>query len=112
MSNISHASKAYDIRGRLGIDLYPGVAYRIGHDVRASSEELAQAITNGLIDAGCDVRSLELSGTQQMYFATTHHQVDCGIWVTASHNSTDHNGMKLVREGSAPLDTVNALTTV
>lgn len=126
MSNLT-CFKAYDIRGRLGIDLDPGVAYRIGrafaktlgaktvvlgHDVRASSEELAQAITNGLIDAGCDVLSLGLSGTEEMYFATSHYKADGGICVTASHNPMDYNGMKLVREGSAPLDTVNALTTV
>ena len=86
MRNLT-CSKAYDIRGRLGIDLDPGVAYRIGrafakalgartvvlgHDVRASSEELAQAITNGLIDEGCDGLSIGLSGTEEMYFATSH----------------------------------------
>ncbi|MEC9197294.1 MAG: phosphomannomutase, partial [Pseudomonadota bacterium] len=62
--------KAYDIRGRLGIDLDEGIAYRIGRgfaraldaktvvlgrDVRASSESLAAAVARGLMDEGCTV---------------------------------------------------------
>ena len=104
--------KAYDIRGRLGIDLDENIAYRIraafavaleaktvilGRDVRASSEELARSVTQGLIDQGCDVIDLGLSGTEEMYFATTHFGADGGICVTASHNPMDYNGMKMVR---------------
>ena len=73
--------KAYDIRGRLGIDLDEDIAYRIGRafavaldaktvvlgrDVRASSESLAAIVARGLMDAGCAVLDLRLSGTAQM----------------------------------------------
>ena len=110
--------KAYDIRGRLGIDLDENIAYRIGaafavalmqktvvlgRDVRASSEA-AKSVAQGLNDQGCDVLDLGLSGTEEMYFATTHFGADGGICVTASHNPMDYNGMKMVRAGSAPLD--------
>jgi len=119
--------KAYDIRGRLGIDLDENTAYRIGaafadalnaksvvlgRDVRASSEALAQAVAQGLIDQGCEVLDLGLSGTEEMYFATTHFGADGGICVTASHNPMDYNGMKMVRAGSAPLDAASGLARI
>lgn len=119
--------KAYDIRGRLGIDLDEGIAYRIGsafavalnaktvvlgRDVRASSEALAKNVAQGLIDQGCEVLDLGLSGTEEMYFATTHFGADGGICVTASHNPMDYNGMKMVRAGSAPLDAATGLARI
>lgn len=119
--------KAYDVRGKLGIDLDEAIAYRIGrgfaralgartiilgHDVRASSEDLARAVTRGLTDEGCDVLNLGLSGTEEMYFATTHFEADGGICVTASHNPMDYNGMKMVRAGSAPLDAASGLASI
>jgi phosphomannomutase len=119
--------KAYDIRGRLGIDLDENIAHRIGatfavalnaktvvlgRDVRASSETLTQAVAQGLIDQGCDVLDLGLSGTEEMYFATTHFGADGGICVTASHNPMDYNGMKMVRAGSAPLDVASGLARI
>lgn len=119
--------KAYDIRGRLGIDLDENIAYRIGaafavaleaktvilgRDVRASSEELARSVVQGLIDQGCAVLDLGLSGTEEMYFATTYFGADGGICVTASHNPMDYNGMKMVRAGSAPLDAASGLERI
>ena len=119
--------KTYDIRGRLGIDLDKNIAYSIGaafavalegrtvvlgRDVRASSEELAKSVAQGLIDQGCDVLDLGLSGTEEMYFATTHFGADGGICVTASHNPMDYNGMKMVRAGSAPIDVASGLARI
>lgn len=119
--------KAYDVRGRLGIDLDEDIAYRIGRafaqaldaktvvlgrDVRASSEALASNVARGLIDQGCEVLDLGLSGTEEMYFATTHFEADGGICVTASHNPMDYNGMKMVRYGSAPLDADSGLARI
>ena len=119
--------KAYDIRGLLGIDLDENIAYRIGaafavaleaktvvlgRDVRASSEELAKSVAQGLIDQGCDVLDLGVSGTEEMYFATTHFGADGGICITASHNPMDYNGMKMVRAGSAPLDAASGLARI
>lgn len=119
--------KAYDIRGRLDIDLNEEIAYRIGcafaqtlgaktvvlgRDVRASSLALAKSVARGLVDQGCEVLDLGLSGTEEMYFATTQFGADGGICVTASHNPMDYNGMKMVRKGSAPLDAANGLARI
>lgn len=110
--------KAYDIRGKLGDELNEDIAYRIGRayavylkpesvvigaDIRHSSEPLKMAVANGLMDEGVDVIDLGMTGTEEVYFATFHLQVDGGIEVTASHNPMDYNGMKLVRDGAKPI---------
>lgn len=111
--------KAYDIRGRLGIELDAGIARHIGlafaeelgarrvvlgRDIRASSAELADAVAEGLMAHGVEVRDLGLCGTEEVYCATALQEA-CGggIMVTASHNPIDWNGMKLVARGAAPL---------
>jgi phosphomannomutase len=119
--------KAYDIRGRLGVDLDEGTAFRIGRgfaralgarrvvlarDNRPSSEGLTDAVASALVAEGCEVLDLGLAGTEEMYFATTHFVADGGICVTASHNPMDDNGMKMVRAGSAPLDAETGLATI
>lgn len=110
--------KAYDIRGRLGDELNEDIAYRIGRayaqflnakrvvvgcDVRLASEPLKQALTKGLMDGGADVIDIGMAGTEEVYFAAFHLDVDGGIEVTASHNPMDYNGMKLVRRGAQPI---------
>jgi len=110
--------KAYDIRGQLGTELNDDIAYRIGRaygeylnpkkvvvggDVRLTSESLKQSLANGLLDAGVDVIDLGMTGTEEIYFATSYLGVDGGIEVTASHNPIDFNGMKLIREESKPI---------
>jgi phosphomannomutase len=115
--------KAYDIRGRLPDQLNPDIAYRIGRafadylqpkrvivgrDMRLSSDKLANALINGLTDAGVAVYDIGLCGTEEVYYATFAYlyegaTMDGGIMVTASHNPKDYNGMKLVREQSQPI---------
>jgi len=110
--------KAYDIRGRVPEQLNKDVAYRIGrafgqylqakhivvgHDIRMTSPELAEALCDGITDAGADVLHIGQCGTEEVYFASFNNPVDGGICVTASHNPMDYNGMKLVREGSRPI---------
>lgn len=110
--------KAYDIRGRLGDELNEDIAYRVGRayvqylgakrvvvggDVRLSSETLKRALARGLMDGGADVIDIGMTGTEEVYFAAFHLDVDGGIEVTASHNPMDYNGMKLVRRGAEPI---------
>ncbi len=110
--------KAYDIRGRLGDELNEDIAWRIGRafaeqfkpkrvavggDVRLTSESLKLALANGLMDGGVDVIDLGLTGTEEVYFAAFHLDVDGAIEVTASHNPIDYNGMKLVLGGAIPV---------
>ncbi|MDZ4096399.1 MAG: phosphomannomutase [Paracoccaceae bacterium] len=119
--------KAYDVRGRLGVELNDDIARRIGRafaqtlgaklvvmgrDCRASSESLMAAAVQGVRAAGAEVLDLGLCGTEEMYFAVSHFGADGGIEVTASHNPMDYNGMKMVRRGSAPLGAGNGLAAI
>jgi phosphomannomutase/phosphomannomutase/phosphoglucomutase len=119
------AFKAYDIRGRIPEELNEELAYDIGRayaafvaprcvavgrDIRLTSTALAAALQRGLMDSGCDVRDIGLTGTEGVYFATFAYELDGGIMVTASHNPPDYNGMKLVREESRPISADTGLT--
>lgn len=110
--------KAYDIRGRVPDELNEPLAFHIGqaysakftpkrvaigHDIRLSSPGLAKALAKGFLAAGVDVVDLGLCGTEEIYFAAFHLEVDGGVIVTASHNPADYNGMKLVRQGARPI---------
>ena len=130
-NNLGHREitcfKAYDVRGELGVNLDPDVAYRIGRafaearqavrvvvgrDSRESSPELAKALIDGLTDGGADVLDLGLAGTEEVYFHTGFQDTDGGIEVTASHNPINYNGMKIVGRGSAPLDPATELPPI
>ena len=118
MSDTLSCFKAYDIRGELGVELNEDIAYRIGRaygeylkpkkmvlggDVRLTSEALKLAMAKGLQDAGTDVVDIGVTGTEEIYFATSYLSLDGGIEVTASHNPMNYNGMKLVRQDSRPI---------
>ncbi|MEX2258169.1 MAG: phosphomannomutase CpsG, partial [Woeseia sp.] len=110
--------KAYDIRGQIPNQLNPDIARRIanatgeflkaktvviGRDMRLSSEEFADAVAEGLMEAGVDVLDIDLCGTEMVYFATAMLKADGGIMITASHNPADYNGLKIVREDARPI---------
>ena len=128
--------KAYDIRGELGVNLDETIAYRIGRafaqflnqqhlnptaaknaivigcDIRPSSESLKKATIEGILDAGTDVIDLGMTGTEEVYFATSHYEAMGGIEVTASHNPINYNGLKLVREQSKPISADTGLADI
>lgn len=123
--------KAYDIRGELGVNLDENIAYRIGRafaeylnpnqqkqsivigaDIRPSSETLKKATIQGILDAGTDVIDLGMTGTEEVYFATSFYDAIGGIEVTASHNPINYNGLKLVREKSRPISADTGLADI
>ena len=116
--------KAYDIRGTYPDQVNEAMAYKVGRgfasilinenpgkklsvvvsrDMRPSSEKLQQELTSGLIDSGVDVIDIGLNTTPSFYFAVAFYNYDGGIQITASHNPSEFNGFKLVREKARPV---------
>ena len=110
--------RAYDIRGIIGKQLDEHSFYSIAkaiscrlyalgrqtillaRDGRLTSESLAKALKQGLLDSGINVIDLGAVATPVMYFATHVHGVDSGLMVTGSHNPADYNGIKMVLAGT------------
>lgn len=121
------AFKAYDIRGVYPRDINEDLAYElglafvseyqaksmiVGRDIRESSPILFERLIAGIMDAGCDVISLGICGTEEVYFNTAYHQADGGIMITASHNPKNHNGFKLVGKSAEPISLDTGLITL
>ena len=111
--------KAYDIRGRVGTELTPYVAEKIGRafaawlpnegvvavgrDMRPDSENLAKALIKGLTSSGRDVLDIGEVTSDMIYFAVGSQKLAGGVMVTASHNPGEYNGIKLCREAAKPI---------
>jgi len=105
--------KSYDVRGIVGTQLTPEVAYLIGRafvqalgrtnicigrDMRPSGEALIEALTRGATEGGADVTHIGMISTDALYFAVGHYGFDGGVMITASHNPAQYNGLKFCRE--------------
>jgi len=123
----SEIFRASDIRGRVPDQVNPSVARAlgivlskhfpegpigIGFDTRASSEELADALSMGLCQQGRRVMNLGLCPTEVVAFAVQRGLVSAGVMVTASHNPEPDNGFKLFGGIECPGDTRRLLAWV
>ena len=71
----------------------------VGHDYRAYSLSIKQALTLGLIASGCEVLDIGLALSPTAYFAQFGLEAPCVAMVTASHNENGWTGVKM---GSNP----------
>ncbi|NWG52677.1 MAG: phosphomannomutase/phosphoglucomutase [Hydrogenophilaceae bacterium] len=67
----------------------------VGHDYRAYSLSIKQALTLGLIQAGMEVHDIGLALSPVAYFAQFALDVPCVAMVTASHNENGWTGVKM-----------------
>lgn len=120
--------KAYDVRGKVGTELTPDVAERIGRavalwlpskgtiaigrDMRPDSAELANALIKGLTEQGRDVWDIGEVTSDMIYFTTGHYELAGGLMVTASHNPGDFNGIKFCGEGAKPIGIESGLIDI
>ncbi|WP_262850824.1 phosphomannomutase/phosphoglucomutase [Mumia quercus] len=83
----------------------------IGHDMRVTSPELADALAEGVTSTGADVVAIGLASTDMLYFASGAWDLP-GIMVTASHNPSSDNGLKLCRAGARPIGRDTGLSAI
>ncbi len=67
----------------------------IGHDFRSYSVSVKQALTVGLLAAGCEVVDIGLALSPIAYFAQFDQDAPCVAMVTASHNENGWTGVKM-----------------
>lgn len=133
-SDFEKIFKAYDIRGIYPDQIDEEGVYRIargyatylieinpskedlrivvGRDMRLSSPALTEKVVRGLIDSGIDVVDIGLSSTPVFYFAVAEGDYDGGLQISASHNPSEYNGIKIVREKSFSVSLEDGLEVV
>lgn len=119
--------KAYDMRGTYGVDfdlamvreigralveVVGGKRWLVGRDVRTTSEDVHDALVEGLAAAGAEIVDIGLSTTPMVYFFTAMEEVDGSVMVTASHNPPGDNGLKVSRKGALPVGYADGLDKV
>lgn len=103
------------VRGIAGMDLTAELAYRlglavsevlidtserkprvlIGRDTRISGDMFECAIAAGLTAMGCDVYVLGVIPTPAVAYLVREVGADAGVMISASHNSSEYNGIKI-----------------
>ncbi len=72
-----------------------GARVSVGRDCRLTSDAYAEALIAGLASTGLQVYDLGICPTPLLYFSLFHLDLDGGVEVTASHNTSEYNGFKL-----------------
>jgi phosphomannomutase len=120
--------KTYDVRGLVGTDLTPeivsalaagfvdelgaaGTDVVVGHDMRDSSPEFADAFAEGAQARGANVVSIGLCSTDESYFASGSLNAPAAMF-TASHNPATYNGIKFSRAGARGISLDTGLAAI
>jgi phosphomannomutase len=126
VSDLDRIFKAYDVRGVVPDELDQEVAEAVGaafvrltgaksivtlHDMRTTSEPLADAIGRGAAAQGANVVRGGLGSTDMVYYASGFLDIP-GAMVTASHNPAKYNGIKLCRAGAKPVGIETGLAEI
>ena len=119
--------KAYDIRGLYPDEIDADAALRVGRacaeplgpgpvivgtDMRESGRELRAALTDGLRSEGIEVIDIGRVATPIVYFATAVSGASGGAMITASHNPSAYNGIKLCGAAAVPIGIESGLAEI
>lgn len=105
----------YDIRGKVGSEFIIDQVYAVimafityakkqhggvsrivvGRDARVHSQEIATQVMHAALSVGVPVYDLGMVTTPVNVYAQYLYDADMGIMITASHNPSDYNGLKL-----------------
>ncbi|MCE7936410.1 phosphomannomutase/phosphoglucomutase [Candidatus Saccharibacteria bacterium CPR2] len=120
--------KAYDVRGKVGSELTKDVvekigrafadflpkngAVAVGRDMRPDSAELSSAMIKGLVKQGREVWNIGQVTSDMIYFSVGKFKLAGGAMVTASHNPSEYNGIKVCREEAKPVGIESGLAEI
>lgn len=128
MDSFDSIFKAYDVRGKVGSELNPEVVRKIGRavatwlptsgtvavgrDMRPDSQELANALIEGLSQQGRAVWDIGEVTSDMIYFTAGHYKLAGGVMITASHNPGEYNGVKFCGENAKPIGVETGLLEI
>ncbi len=124
--------KAYDMRGKFGVDFNLDTVYKVGkflpqvvggspdrklrvlvgRDARTTSCAIRDALVAGLAKAGAEVTDAGLTTTPMVYFFTAREDFDLSVQITASHNPRSDNGLKVSKHTALPVGYASGLSEV
>ena len=87
----------------------------VGHDLRFLSGRFSRALAEILVHNGLTVWFIEqVVPTPMLMYAVDQEDLAMGIMVTASHNPSEYNGLKIIVEGGkdAPVEVTNRLEEI
>ena len=113
--------RAYDIRGIYGKDLTEEIVHDIGRafstfigygkkiclgrDTRNSGATLLESFLAGLTEAGCCAVKAGIIPIPVLGFLTWHRNYDMGVYISASHNPPEYNGIRFRgKDGAGYMD--------
>ena len=76
----------------------------IGKDTRRSSYMFEYAIAAGITSTGADALLLHVTSTPSVSYVVRTEDLDCGIMISASHNSYIDNGIKILDKNGEKLN--------
>lgn len=103
--------KTYDIRGIYPDEINDEAAYLIAkgfaafsqakkipvaYDMRASSTAILRSVIGGLKESGVETINVGMMPTPVLNFAVAEKNFKAGMIITASHNPSEFNGIKLI----------------
>jgi phosphomannomutase len=103
--------RAYDIRGVYGKTITEDIVHDIGaafstflgtgkkiclgRDTRKSGYALLESFQKGAQETGCDVVTVGIVPIPVLGFFTWRNKYDSGVYISASHNPPDYNGIRI-----------------
>ena len=66
----------------------------IAKDIRTSALPIEYAFIAGIVSTGCDVKTLGIVTTSTLAMSLKYLRADCGVVITASHNTPEYIGLK------------------
>lgn len=96
----------HDLTSELAMEIGKATAYilndnkkkltiLIGRDTRISGEMLLFALSSGLVSRGINVIDLGVVTTPMVSYLTKKYKCIAGIMISASHNPSEYNGIKI-----------------
>ena len=84
----------------------------VGWDDRPANMKLAESLTVGLNLAEFEVIHIGLCATPTLHLATLSNNAEFGCMITASHNPSDYNGFKIIRDNAKPISSKTGLKEI